>query len=284
LVAGFRSWGVPTEALFLRGRYAYSDAGSARDKVAALLSKQAIQTGEWESRWHLDPLCADYLRARSVPVKRMPEPVEPMCDVARGEARLRLGLPPSSLILGVLGSLDRRKGVLELLEAFRRSGVQDLMLALLGKLDPEIRDSVHELAARCPRGSVVVRDALLSPDEFTCALAACDWQSVVYPRHFGSSGVLVRAAAVGRPVLASDFGWVGEATRRYGLGLTCDASSVDAIAERVHTIQKQPSFALGSDRASFVTFNTEANFIAHWGVTLRARLGLPPDETLFELP
>jgi glycosyltransferase involved in cell wall biosynthesis len=205
-----------------------------------------------------------------------------MRDVARDAARLRLGLPLSGLILGVLGSLDRRKGVIELLRAFRQSGVRDLMLALLGKLDPDIRDSVHGLAARCPRGSVVIRDALLTPDDFADALAACDWHSVAYPRHFGSSGILVRAAAIGRPVLASDFGWVGEATRRYGLGLTCDASSVDAIADRLRAIQDHPSFAFGPTRDSFVKFNTEANFIAHWGVSLRARLGLPPDEALFE--
>lgn len=282
LVAGIRDWGVPTEALFLRGRYAYPGAVSLRDRMAAAVAKAAIGAGEWESRWHLDPLCADFLRTRSLPVKRMPEPVEPMRDIARDASRLRLGLPSSGTILGVLGSLDRRKGVIELLRAFARSGVRDLRLALLGKLDPDVAESVHGLASRCPLGSVFIRDAVLTPDEFADALAACDWHSVAYPRHFGSSGILVRAASIDRPVLASDFGWVGEATRRYGLGVTCDASSVDAIADRLRMIQERPEFAFGPLRDSFVRFNTEANFIAHWTAVVRTRLGLPSDQALFE--
>ena len=275
---GNRSWPVPTEALFLHGRYAYPWSGRARDLLVRTLSRKIISCGQWESLWHLDPLSFQFLKARGVGVASMPEPVEDVSQVDMMTARKHLGLPTDRVLIGVLGSLDSRKGVLGLLRAMERIAVPNLTLAMLGKIDPSISGQVRELVSRARIGSIVVRDEVLGADDFSAAMSACDWQAVVYPRHYGSSGILVRSAAIGRPVLASQFGWIGEATRKYGLGRTCDGTNIESIADQLCEIAKNPSFVLGKPAAAFVNFNTEKNFLAHWTASARTALGHSVDQ------
>jgi glycosyltransferase involved in cell wall biosynthesis len=47
------------------------------------------------------------------------------------------------------------------------------------------------------------------------------------------SGAMVRAAAAGRPLLASNYGLMGEMIRRHSLGLTVDSSMPDEIARGI---------------------------------------------------
>jgi glycosyltransferase involved in cell wall biosynthesis len=60
--------------------------------------------------------------------------------------------------------------------------------------------------------------------------ALADCVLLPYRHHVGSSGVLTRAAAAGKPALVSDYGTLGALTRRYGLGLARDLGSAEAIA------------------------------------------------------
>jgi glycosyltransferase involved in cell wall biosynthesis len=52
-----------------------------------------------------------------------------------------------------------------------------------------------------------------------------------YQRHVGMSGILLLAAAAQKPVLADNYGLMGEITRQHQLGLTVDATKPEAIAE-----------------------------------------------------
>jgi glycosyltransferase involved in cell wall biosynthesis len=266
---------VPIEALHLRSGYAYPMRGGLR-KVVQFHSRRATVCAPWEQSWHLDPIAFDDLSKDSKSIGLMPEPVEPPLAVTRGEARRELGLPESTRLLMVLGALDRRKGVVELLHGFRRRSPPDTALALMGPLYADIRHEVLVLARELGPTRCIVRDRVLSQREFGLAFAASTWQALTYRRHTGSSGILVRAAAHGVPVIASDFGWVGTATRRFMLGETCDPDNTASIADAIdRALQSMPSQS--ADAAAFVQFNTEANFIAHWGRRLREVAGLPAD-------
>ena len=54
---------------------------------------------------------------------------------------------------------------------------------------------------------------------------------VLNPRHIGSSGNLLHAASAQKPVLASDYGLLGQLVRTHHLGLTVDSTSPYAIAQ-----------------------------------------------------
>jgi hypothetical protein len=252
---------LPVSGLVLRGGFAYG-ADSFKKWLKYLATRMAQSGRPLTRMWHLDPLAFECLRSSGASIGLMPEPVEPVVNNSREEARVALGLPRDCEIVALMGHLDARKGVLELLEAHRQARVRDRLLLLLGKLDLSLRSEVHARATG--DSSVIIRDGYLDAQTFAQAFVASDWQAVTYPRHIGSSGILVRAAAYRRPVIASSWGWVGEATRRFGLGVTCDCRSSSALAE---TLRNLPAGREQGDQpasAWFRSFNTEANFRAHW--------------------
>jgi len=282
LLLGSRKWPIPIETLFLHGRYAYSEMD--RSIGSGAIARTATLSGRWDTVWHLDPVSSRYLRKQGFPVGLMPEPVEPPVSADVREVRRRLGLPDDRIVIGVLGNLDERKGIRTVANAFLRLRPRNLTLALLGKVDASIRTELADMIRGAPRGSIIHRDEVLSKEDFEDALIGCDWHSVVYPRHFGSSGILARACANNRPVLASSFGWIGEATRRYGLGHVCDATSVDAVAEQLDSISREPVFRFSESSDAFRRFNTIENFGAHWTVKLRRALGSGDHPGLVQLP
>ena len=54
------------------------------------------------------------------------------------------------------------------------------------------------------------------------------------------SGILNRAAAAQKPVLSSDYGLMGEITRRYQLGITVDSSNPHEIAKGLSKFLTMP--------------------------------------------
>jgi glycosyltransferase involved in cell wall biosynthesis len=61
----------------------------------------------------------------------------------------------------------------------------------------------------------------------------CDVVLAPYQRFVGSSGTLVWAAALQKPVLAQSYGLVGELVRRFQLGEAVDTQSPDALSGAV---------------------------------------------------
>jgi glycosyltransferase involved in cell wall biosynthesis len=197
----------------------------------------------------------------------MPEPVEPISDISQIEARKELGLPAGARIIALLGHLDGRKGVLELLDAYRRIASRDTVLLLMGTVDPRIKDQVETIASNV--SGVILQQGYLSSARFQHALIASDWQAVPYIRHIGSSGILARAAAYERPVIASNWGWVGEATRRFDLGVQCDPLVPSSICDAVRVACETSARATSTKARPFREFNTEQRFVDEWKKALR---------------
>ena len=264
---------VPCAALHLRGGYAYP-TNSLRSRAVYAYARQATLQAPWDHLWHLDHLAHQVLRERSQRIALMPEPVESPLSITQVDARRELGLPIDDRLLMVLGALDSRKGVVELMRAFRDAAPYRTRLVLMGLLYPDVKDAVMSLSNELGIERCIVRDVMLSQRDFSLGFAASDWQALPYRQHIGSSGILVRAAAYGRPVLASDWGWIGQATQQFGLGSTCDTSSNESIVEGIHRLVAAPTLA-SAQANRFANFNTEHNFCAHWSRTLEGEIGVP---------
>ena len=267
---------VPTSALLLRGGYAYKRAG-LQTRCSDALTKHAALHAPWSTLWHLDPLSAEYLTRFGRAVEVMPEPVEAICTSTIQGARQQLGLPNDRRLLVMQGALDSRKGTIELLRAALIARLPDTTIVLLGEIDRRVRDEVYPLIKSLGPSKCIVIDRPLSQEDFLLGFVASDWQLIPYQRHIGSSGVMVRAAAHNRPVISSNWGWVGEATRRYDLGICCDTTSIQQLANAMeHALQYKPP-ARSPLCNKFITFNTKENFIAHWFKSIRESLGMPAD-------
>jgi glycosyltransferase involved in cell wall biosynthesis len=142
----------------------------------------------------------------------------------------------------MFGSLGRRKGLVTLLEALNRLSPLDrqrIDITLAGELrevSSEERDEILSLvaAAKELRGlSFRHVDAFLSEDELVREVNACDVVLAPYSDHVGVSGVLLWAAAAGKPIITQKTGWIGHVVRNERLGFVCQSCSCIELANTI---------------------------------------------------
>lgn len=162
----------------------------------------------------------------------VPDPVPQGPRLGREAARRLLGIPEDGRYLGLLGSLDARKAVPEMLAAFRAAqlGARDRLL-LAGRLAPGFRPLLEgPYRDWVKSGCLVVLDRFLSEDELQLGYGALDVACIAYRDFPGLASLLLKALAAGRPVLADDFGWAGALVRRFGVGRVTRIADVTRFA------------------------------------------------------
>jgi|SRR6185312_7413806 len=133
----------------------------------------------------------------------------PAAEISRTEARLRLGIAQSAKVVGFFGSIERYKGVLELVEKFSALDDTRAVLSVAGKSDlaPEERKHIEDIAGRDSR--VLLQLKYITDAELASYIRAADL--VVLPfRQILNSGSAVLALALDRPVLVPAKGAMSE--------------------------------------------------------------------------
>ncbi len=206
----------------------------------ALLGR-VLRNPMFERLFCLDHFAAEFINER-MPSKTI---VAPLADAyfeteSRPDrvAALRASLEIESgrLICCSLGVMDRRKGIVELLEAMpllSQEAAARLCLLLVGYMDAgyaaQVLPVLERIKGECGV-QIVLRNTFVAEQEFQDYFDLSDVQLATYQRHMGSSQMLIRSARDGKPVLASDYGMMGEIVQRYALGLTCDTSRPESLA------------------------------------------------------
>jgi glycosyltransferase involved in cell wall biosynthesis len=188
----------------------------------------------------LDPFATEQLQQFASPVKRiyLPDPV-PLPAISNTYAKdlESLGILPGRTVCLLFGSLDGRKGIHPLLQAVQLlpdNLGQRLCLLLAGKIDPADKPQVDDRLNAIAQNSlvqVVVQDTFIPDPAIDAYFQRADIILAPYQRHVGMSAILVRAAGAHKPVLSSNYGLMGELTRRYRLGLAVDSTVPDEIAQ-----------------------------------------------------
>lgn len=171
-----------------------------------------------------------------VPVRFMPDPYPENFVTDRPAARAALELPADKVVLLFYGGPYRRKGLSLALEAVARlpQGTPALLLCAGQILQEPAVAAALDALQRIGRARVI--DRYVSAAEEKQLFAASDVALLPYLGHFGSSGVLARAAAAGLPVIASDEQLIGRWVREKRLGLVFrsgDALAMGAALERM---------------------------------------------------
>lgn len=272
--------GVEIEGIMMRGGFAYPNDRWA-ERLRASISLAATTMLPFEVLHQLDPIPFFALKRLGGKFnghcRIIPEPVEAIEQVDRGEARRKIGIPVHGRYMVNLGSGDARKGTDLLIRAFARGKLKENdRLLLLGKLSPLIRRLIeNEMKALVQTGRLIVIDQYVSHELFCLGLNAADVICTPYPRHVGSSGIVVRAAAIGKPILASSYGWVGAVVSTFGLGHTCSVSDAEEFAHHIReSLETASRYRQTDDGARFVRFHTASNFATHITTRLRSRLGV----------
>ena len=183
----------------------------------------------WETRPEGFPLCGEVLRlatgliahSRHVeersreagfegPVWRIPHPAWPVPEIepARVESRP---------LFGCFGHLNESKRIPQLLAAFRglREVSPDARLLLVGPLSPRMR------SLDLPKG--VLREDYVDETRLWSLMAACDaCVSLRAPTMGETSGSVIRAMSLAKPIVVSDVGWFAELPGEVALKVPVD--------------------------------------------------------------
>jgi hypothetical protein len=120
--------------------------------------------------------------------------------------------------VGVFGVISGRKNLPLLLAALDDAPTVDLLVG--GRLEPDIRDlmATPEVRELVDAHRVTLLDRMLSPAEFSAALAHVDMVAVLHDND-SPSGILAEACARHTPVLVPEGGWLDQVAVSTGLGV-----------------------------------------------------------------
>lgn len=256
---------IESEIVLLFGKYAYAHTDMA-SRAKQELALRLLANGPWSRIHHIVPHAIDVMhshRSRLPQISHLlADPVDPPIAMSRSQARELLGLDPEAKYVSLIGLIDQRKGVGDLLAAAQLLEGSRTKFLLAGKNSPEARELlVGNYRSLVQSGRVVVRDEHLSQSEMWAACIASDIVTTPYPKHRYSASILIRAAAVGVPVLANRIGWMEDVTHRYGLGWTCRTQDPASFASKIQDILDRSEAYVPSEASrGFVEFHTLANF------------------------
>jgi len=273
---------VETELVLLFGKYAYphTDWKSAiKEKIAlSILAK-----GPWTRIHHIVPHAIEVMKRHNSRLATiahlLPDPVEPVPTMSKSEARQILGLPKHGRIVSLVGLLERRKGVRELLEAFEIAKPNlrpDDKILLAGKATDETRELLaNRFSHLLSDGSVLCVDRHLSSSELWAALIGCDLTTTPYPAHVYSASLVIRGAAAGIPVLSNAIGWMDQTVRRFQLGTVCNTNDKHIFAEHLRiALDTAADYRTPLEAKRFVDFHSSQNFSAKLTQRLAERMGI----------
>jgi len=236
LTAGLTDLTFPFKwsGLYFHPWYLRQNLGYSRWRRGPLTNHNALLSRNCPAVAVLDEGIADKLQALlgSKPVivfpdiadDSAPDPAFPPATQIRERARGRK-------VIGLLGVLSKRKGMLMLLEVARRALQENWFFVFAGELLqnsflPEEQQVLSEFVASDPPNCFFHFQRMPDEPQFNAVVAECDILFAVYQSFMSSSNLLTKAAIFKKPVLVSDAHCMGERVRKYGIGLTIAEDSV----------------------------------------------------------
>jgi len=192
--------------------------------------RKAIQQGWIQRLWLLDEYLLQQAQAYAENTfYHLPDPWHGDFSINKHTARAALQVPQDSRIVLSYGLMTPRKGLHVLAQSLWEMEDKRLFLLCAGRIrDEAARPYVRNLVAL---GRAHILDHYVSESEEALCFAAADIVVLPYLHHFGSSGVLSRAAAAGKLVIGSESGLLGQRIRQHQLGWT--------FADGEHTLLMQ---------------------------------------------
>jgi len=184
------------------------------------------------------------------------DPAHPVPQPTLSERTLAKTIPLGRTAFTLFGEITERKGVLPLLAALSLLPPQiaeRVSLTIAGRIDRGLQRQVDDSAARVrsthPSLWLHIENRRLTDGEVTALVQRSDFVLAPYQRFVGSSGVLLWAAQLGKPVISQEYGLVGQLTRDHGLGLAIDTTDPHAIAHAIVTAAERGPAVYGDPKS-----------------------------------
>jgi glycosyltransferase involved in cell wall biosynthesis len=240
-----------------------------RDK---LLLPRIFKNRHLKRLFLLDPFAVKRLQeSYRGKVLHLPDPVQVpnYSKLQPDQLRKSLRIEPNRKVFLLFGSLIRRKGIYELLEAISLlpcNLCQQLCLVLSGVPwsveEKQLIESNIKALCQSKPVQIISNYEFISEQDVQTYYSLADVILAPYQRHVGMSGILLLAAAAEKPVLSSNYGLMGELVKRYQLGLTVNSTIPSEIARGMtQFLQKSPpEFCNIDSMKKFAKQNTPEKF------------------------
>lgn len=144
-------------------------------------------------------------------------------------------------VVGLLGALSRRKGVLSLVEVARHAPRADWFFVFAGELladsfSPAEQATIAAFVAQAPENCLFHFERIPDEPQFNALVSACDILFAAYLNFLSSSNLLTKAALFEKPIVVSAGYCMGERVARYGIGRTVPEDAPDACLTAMQEI------------------------------------------------
>ncbi len=168
--------------------------------------------------------------------------------VDRTAARRASGLPEGVPLLLFVGSLEKDKGVHELVHAVERMAGSLRQLALVVVGHGPLRPFLERFGGRLPGGCRVLLAGSVAPERVADFMRAAD--VLVHPSHAeGLPNVVLEAMASGLPVVATSVGGIPEVVGHERTGLLVPPRDAQALEGALMRVIADPEWARDLGRA-----------------------------------
>lgn len=172
----------------------------------------------------------------------LPDPWDGDYSMTQEDAREKLGIEKEKFVLLHYGTASKRKGLHLLLSALDDGRLHDKIFLLVAGNVTKNEKELQKLKELEASGYAKVLNYFVSSYEEKLCFRASDFIGLPYISHYGSSGILSRAAAAKRPVIASDYHILGRRVKENGLGFVFKNDSINSlkdILEKVVNLNKE---------------------------------------------
>jgi len=202
----------------------------------------ALRNPNLENLLCLDPIAAEQLNNKgidAVSIVHLPDPIDttPNASIRTATIQEKFGIDLERKVCFLFGALTQRKGIEPLLQSVLELSAeqcQQLCFLFIGEAGEDNKRKFDELIETvCKKKPVqIVRHYNFVPDEDISAyFDLADLVLAPYQKHVGMSGILLWAAAHGKPLLSSDYGLMGKLVQDHTLGLVVDSTQPVEIAK-----------------------------------------------------
>lgn len=229
------------EGIMHGGRFAFP-AKNWKESIGNRLNFKATQYSVFNTLHFINDLVYDWIHknGRSLVSRSrfLPDPIDVPEGIELSRARTLLALPQGIPIIGCVGVIGGHKGIGLLLNAFAENLIgDDVQLLLFGQHSDAIR---KQLSHHPRRNQILSIDRYATFDELHQAICALDLICLPHPNHAGISSIALRAAAMRRQILSSDYGWIAQFIRKTRVGRCCDVRSPAAFAREAMALLDSP--------------------------------------------
>jgi hypothetical protein len=147
-------------------------------------------------------------------------------------------------IVGLLGSLDKRKGFLTLLEVSQQMAEENCFFVFAGKVGessflPQELMKIQSIVKSAPHNCFFHFERIPDGTQFNSLVDVCDILFAVYNNFPSSSNILTKSAIFKKPIIVSNNFCMGKRVREFGLGLAINEGDTLQCIEALHQLAYQ---------------------------------------------